>query len=77
VTKAGADPLLPFTGRWAVAPRPAGDQSVWTAERVSEDRRSIRYIVARTAAELAEKLQAAETAGQPEQTLTRKGRQDQ
>jgi hypothetical protein len=36
---------------------------VWTAERASEDRRSIRYIVARSAAELVEKLQAAETAG--------------
>jgi len=58
----GANPLLPFTGRWTIAARPAG-LDVWTAERASEDRRSIRYIVARTAAELAEKLQAAEAAG--------------
>ena len=33
-----------------------------TAEQASEDRRSIRYIVAGSAAELAGKLEAAETA---------------
>ncbi len=53
--------LLPFTGRWEIAARPAG-LDVWTAERASEDRRSIRFIVARSAAELAAKLQAAELA---------------
>jgi hypothetical protein len=59
---ADTDPLAPFIERWAIAVRPAG-LNVWTAEQTSEDGRSIRYIVARTAAELAEKLQAAETAG--------------
>jgi hypothetical protein len=53
--------LLPFVGRWEIAARPAG-LDVWTAERASEDRRSVRYIVACSAAELAAKLQAAETA---------------
>jgi hypothetical protein len=62
MTTDGTDLLLPFSERWAIAARPAG-LNVWTAEWASEDRRSIRYIVAGSAAELAEKLQAAETAG--------------
>jgi hypothetical protein len=59
VTAHLADPLLPFRGRWAIAARPAG-LNVWTAERASEDRRSIRYIVAGSAAELAAKLAVAD-----------------
>ncbi|HTS97025.1 MAG TPA: hypothetical protein VMI33_10425 [Streptosporangiaceae bacterium] len=61
MTAAETDPLLPFTGRWTIVIRPAG-LNVWTAEWASEDRRSIRYIVARSAAELAAKLQAVELA---------------
>jgi hypothetical protein len=56
-----ADPLAPFRGRWHIAARPAG-LDVWTAEWSSEDGRSVRYIVACSAAELAGKLRAAETA---------------
>jgi hypothetical protein len=59
---APADPLAPFRERWAIVARPAG-LSIWTAEQTSEDRRSVRYIVAPTAAELAAKLQAAELEG--------------
>ena len=53
--------LLPFSDRWQIAARPAG-LPVWTAERSSVDGHSIRYIVARSAAELAEKLRVAEMA---------------
>jgi hypothetical protein len=52
--------LLPFSDRWEIAARPAG-LPVWTAERSSVDGHSIRYIVARSAAELAAKLETAET----------------
>jgi len=56
-----ADPLLPFRGRWEIAAHPGG-LGIWSAEHRSTDGRSIRYIVAPTAAELAAKLQAAELA---------------
>ncbi len=53
--------LLRFSERWEITAYPGG-LNVWTAEHRSEDGCHIRYIVALNAAELAEKLQAAETA---------------
>ncbi len=53
--------LLRFSERWEIIAHPGG-LGVWSAEQRSEDGCHIRYIVAPTAAELAEKLQAAETA---------------
>jgi hypothetical protein len=59
-----ADPLAPFRDRWAIVTRPAG-LSVWTAELTSDDGRTVRYIVAHTAAGLAEKLAAVEAVSEP------------
>ncbi len=53
------DPLAPFRERWSIAVRPACLR-VWTAEHRSDDGRHIRYLVAPSAAELAEKPRAAE-----------------
>jgi hypothetical protein len=45
---------------WEIAAYPGG-LDVWSAER--REGKALRYIVARTAAELAAKLETAETAG--------------
>jgi hypothetical protein len=54
--------LAPWTGRWQIERCPGG-LDVWAATRRSDDGRQIRYIVARTAAELAAKLEAADSEG--------------
>jgi len=53
--------LEPYAERWQLAAYPGG-LDVWSAER--REGRTLRYIVARTAAELAAKLETAELAGQ-------------
>jgi hypothetical protein len=52
--------LEPYAGRWHIAAYPGG-LDVWSAER--REGKALRYIVARTAAELAAKLETAELAG--------------
>jgi hypothetical protein len=54
--------LAPYAGRWQIAAYPAG-LDVYSAER-RESGGALRYIVARTPAELAAKLAAAEQAEQ-------------
>jgi hypothetical protein len=49
---------------WTVAVHPLG-LGLWTAEHRSDDGRSVHYIVCHTGAELAEKLDAAESEPQP------------
>ncbi len=45
---------------WTIDAHPLG-LGLWTAERRSEDGRSIHYVVCHTGAELAAKLETAET----------------
>jgi hypothetical protein len=52
--------LNPYLGRWKIGAYPGG-LPVWTAEHCSPDGRHIRYIVAHSAEELADKLETAET----------------
>ena len=49
-----------YAGRWQIAAYPGG-LDVWSAEH--REGKALRYIVARTAAELAAKLETAELAG--------------
>jgi hypothetical protein len=51
--------LEPYAGRWQIAAYPGG-LDVYSAEQRPGDGRSMRYIVARTPAELAAKLAEAE-----------------
>jgi hypothetical protein len=53
------DELQPYASRWQLAAYPGG-LDVWSAER--REGKALRYIVARTAAELAAKLETAELA---------------
>jgi hypothetical protein len=45
---------------WTISAHPLG-LGLWTAERRSEDGRSIHYVVCHTGAELADRLETAET----------------
>jgi hypothetical protein len=50
--------LAPYTRRWQIDAHPAG-LDIWSATWRSDDRRHIRVLVARSAQELAAKLEAA------------------
>lgn len=51
--------LAAYAERWEIIERPGG-LPVWSAERRSGDGRSVRYLVARSPRELAQKLETAE-----------------
>jgi hypothetical protein len=59
-TVTGRDLAERFGDRWQIAQEHRG---VWSAERRSTDGRRIRVIIGPSAAELADKLEAAEVCG--------------